>query len=365
MLMSPQPTILFHPQNHVGLGHANRLGAIALALRQINAAVRTPFVLEGAHHLLFDALGLPYLPLPSSHLMFESDSWANWTKNERSTVTTEIGRAIISSLKPEVVVFDCIPNLAFASAVIEENLPVVLCLRETRDVERYVERLEYLLPYVKLVLVPHNPNEFSLPGPFRAKACFVGKVARQMKPAAGRTNDRRIGACRIVVSGGGGGYPGTVEFYNLALRALAELRSSGVEIEAQLIAGPLFMDWRRLELCGDVCVVPYDPDMASTFAAADLVICQAGYNTVAELEQTGTRVILSPAERKWDDQFTRARRTEQENLQFRVFQQSSPEDLAALAREMLRKADVDPRVPAQPEGARRAAEKLYSMLEKP
>ena len=360
--MSPRPTILFHPQNHVGLGHVNRLAAIALAVAEIDPSVRTPFVIEGAHHLHLDALDIPYVPLPSVHLMNETAGWIRWTDQERSNLTQEIGRAIIATLKPQLVVFDCMPDRAFASVILQQELPVVLCLRETRDLARYVERLEFLLPHVELILIPHDPNEVLLPEPLARKSCFVGKIARQMSFAAADTSQRSGGGKKIVISGGGGGYPGTVAFYNLALSAMAELHLGGLTAETQLIAGPLFTDWQKLELVGGVRVVPYDPNLAQTFAEADLVICQAGYNTVAELNLAGTRVVLVPAPRKWDDQITRAQRMVQENLQFRILQTSSPKDLATLVAELLRQPLPQRRVPAQAQGAQRAAEKLCAML---
>jgi hypothetical protein len=40
--MSAQRTVLFHPLNHIGLGHINRLSVIALALREIDKNIRTP-----------------------------------------------------------------------------------------------------------------------------------------------------------------------------------------------------------------------------------------------------------------------------------------------------------------------------------
>jgi predicted glycosyltransferase len=78
--------------------------------------------------------------------------------------------------------------------------------------------------------------------------------------------------------------------------------------QARLITGPLFANWLRLDLAADFSVVPFDPELTTTLAAADLVICQAGYNTTAELKQIEIRVIIVPGERRWDDQFARAER---------------------------------------------------------
>ena len=83
---------------------------------------------------------------------------------------------------------------------------------------------------------------------------------------------------------------------------------------------------------------------------------------MAELEQIGTKTILVPAERKWDDQFARARSVEHEYSRLRVLRQSSAAGLASLARAFLLEPLGEFRGLAPPEGAQKAAELLYAML---
>jgi len=357
--MNSRATVLFQPPNHVGLGHINRLSAIALALRKLDPSIRTPFVVEGAAHVLLDVLGLPYIPLPSSHLMEESDSWAGWTKDERSELASEISGAIIKSINPQIVVFDCFPNLALASAALKSKLPIVLCLREMRELDGYLAHIRELLPCISLLLIPHESNAFELPETLHAKSRFVGQIVRPIKTAPDRIQHSTRPL--VVITGGGGGYPGTVKFYNLAINALACLHQDHPTLQGRLIAGPLFQDWLRLESVRGIAVIPFEPDMNGAFAAADLVISVAGYNTVAELQQIRTKAILVPAERMWDDQFARARRAAQPRSNFRIFLGSSPADLAGLAQEFLQES-----LPASSsnslDGANRAAHCLHSMI---
>ena len=97
------------------------------------------------------------------------------------------------------------------------------------------------------------------------------------------------------------------------------------------------------------------------FAEADLVICQAGYNTVAELEQLGTKTLLVPAERQWDDQFARADRAMRERGNFRVFRGRTPIELAVMAAELLREGSLRPTM-TRPEGAMKAARLIHEMV---
>ena len=357
--MSAQRTVLFHPLNHIGLGHINRLSVIALAIRRIDETIRTPFVIEEASHILLDALALPYVPLPSSHAMTESAAWATWTAAERSDLQSHVSRLILRTLAPQIVVFDCLPSPVFSAVVVEAGVPIVLCLREMRDLGGYVTHVRVLLEHVSLIVVPHAQGAFSLPEELAAKSCFVGQIARPAARLAKSVHEAH--QPRVLVSGGGGGYPGTSAFYNLAMKAIAELRGVFPGLKGELIAGPLFRDWLQLQPVDGIPLIPFEPDTATRFSESDLVICQAGYNTVAELEQLGTRTILVPAERQWDDQFARADRVSRERKNFRVFRGTSPSQLAALASEFLREEIPDSAVP-ESDGGIKAARLIHKML---
>ncbi len=357
--MSAQRTVLFHPLNHIGLGHINRLSVIALALHELDDNVRTPFVVEEAAHVLLDALGLPYVPLPSSHAMTDSAAWGAWTESERSALQIEISRSVLRNIAPQVVVFDFLPNPAFADAVVKSEIPIVLCLREMRDLARYLAHARALLDHVSLIVIPHPEGTIHLPDQLAVKSRFVGQIARQATRVAITEHDPATP--RIVISGGGGGYPGTVEFYNFAMKVIANLRGRYPALRAQLIAGPLFRDWLRLQPVDGITLIPFEPDSNARFAEADLVISQAGYNTVAELEQLGTKTLLVPAERQWDDQCARADRIAREQRHFRVFRGKTPAELANLATELLCER-IPKTIVGKADGGIKAAQLIYEML---
>jgi predicted glycosyltransferase len=356
--MRTPPTVLFHPLNHIGLGHMNRLSVIALALREIDPDVRTPFVVEGASHVLLDAFALPYVPLPVSYAMTDGGVWSAWTETERSNLQLQIARSTLKSIGPRAVVFDCLPTPAFSQAVTESGIPIVLCLREMRDLPRYLAEVCVLLNHVKLIIVPHPQGAFVLPENLRVTTYFVGQIAR---PVAPRKYIQDPQQPNIVITGGGGGYPGTVDFYNLALLAVVDQRKRVPGIKAQLIAGPLFRDWHGLRLVENISVLPFEADMPAALGKSDLVICQAGYNTVAELERLGTRTILVPAERQWDDQFARAERVSHERSNFRVFRGKTATELSLLASEVL-SLNIPTIPPVEADGGMRAARLIYEMI---
>jgi predicted glycosyltransferase len=358
--MDTPPTILFQPPNHIGLGHINRLAAIALALREMPNPVRPVFVVEGSSHLLLDVLNLPSIPLPSDHAMFETDLWNSWSADERFTLSKEISQGILRTVRPQLVVFDCFPNPQFARVVFEEKIPTILCLREMRDINRYLNHIGDMLGQIGHIILPHDAGALELPDPIRMKSCFVGEIIRfrRKHEAPPKSAERSV-----VVCGGGGGYPGTVSFYNLAMKALTELQHLRPKVTCRLIAGPLFQYWSKLQLAAGVSVTPFEPDMIGAFSAADLVVSAAGYNACAELEQLGARAILVPAERQWDDQYARARRLAHTYSHFKVFTGPSPQDLANLMHRALEET-IDIHMEAPMNGAWRAAEAIRAILER-
>jgi predicted glycosyltransferase/glycosyltransferase involved in cell wall biosynthesis len=351
-------TVLFHPTNHIGLGHINRLSAIALALRELNESVRTPFVVEGGGHELLDVFGLPYVPLPVSYAMEQTDCWKAWLPSERSSLIREVCRATMRSLDPQLAIFDCFPSHAVYLSVLEHGVPIVLCLRQMKDLAHYLDVMRDILPQVTSILIPHEEGAFELPKTLRDKSHFVGQIVRaHSQPIARPISGNR----KILISGGGGGFPETARFYNLAMAAVVELRKADRSLECCLITGPLFRDWLALELPTGFNVIPFEPDMFAALSAADLVICQAGYNTVAELEQAGTKAIVVPAVRDFDDQFARARIIAARNPQISVFEGSDLLKLSQIATQLLREP-IRRRSSTRPEGAQKAAEYLQKLL---
>jgi predicted glycosyltransferase len=249
--------------------------------------------------------------------------------------------------------------MAMASAARERNIPMVLCLREMKDWAKHLELLGEVAAGLAAVLAPHEPGGAALPETLRAPAQFVGRIAR---PAARADGERAAGPPRALITGGGGGDGRVASFYNLALEAIAGVRR-GEPIDCRLVTGPLFQGWRELRLIEGVSVAPYVADLPGALAASDLIICQGGYNTIAEVEQAGRKAICIPAERFYDDQVSRARQAAGEHSHFRVFEGGQAPELAALIRECL--AAPTPAAGAALPGGRRAAQILIEMLGAP
>jgi predicted glycosyltransferase len=352
--------VLFQPPNHVGLGHISRLAAIALCLRGQEPSIRVPFAVEGASHQLLESLALPFISIPSAHVLYKTADWSAWTVRERHGIALEISRAILKTVAPGLIVFDCFPSIAMVSAAIERGIPMALCLREMRDTAAHLATMSKFAHHIQAVLVPHGEGTITAEEPWRSRMHFVGNVVRPPAPAGVATQ-----RYSIVITGGGGGQRRTVDFYNLALDAVAILRrqaaNEAANFDCLLVTGPLFSEWLELRLADGVRVLPYAPSLPSLLASASLVVCRAGYNTVAEVSEAGVQAICVPARCAYDDQHARAARNAQLDSRFAVFNSKDPAALAAVMREAL-SAPVVPPVAQASNGGSAAARILIGLL---
>lgn len=360
-------TILFQPPNHIGLGHISRLLAIALAVREQRADLLLPFVVEGHGHGLIEAHRFPHLSAVGTYDFYETPHWSGWEPRRRHLMMLELASAQIRALAPDLIVFDCFPHTGIATAAIEQRIPIAICLRQAKNMNVYFQPLKALWSSVHRILIPHDPGTCDVPAELLPRTRFTGPIVRPRppQPASPDPSARRTpgaAAAPVIITGGGGGYAGTVDFYNLACRAFALARRQQPSLQGTLVAGPLFSDWSRLDLVEGLRVVPFDPDLSGTFASAGLVICQAGYNTVSELLSLGVPALCVPAERGYDDQFERARRSADASALFRMYAGADPQACADLMLTLLQVDRRPPQVADTARGARIAADSLIELL---
>src|SRR5262245_17109194 len=268
--MKTAVTIMFQAPNGIGLGHISRLVAVALALRDLDPKLRMPFVLEGGSHELLERDGLPYVALPH-HDHLQSGSWDAWSKDERNQLVAELSSVLISRMSPALVVTDSFPCFPFLAAVARASVPVVLCARKTNDESGYFREVARYRALLRAILIPHNPEEVAVPKELEPLVHYTGAIVRPVR------SDARIpaisGEPRILITGGGGGYPRTADFYNMAMEAVARYRRTGPNTTCVLITGPLFKHWWDLRIPDGIRVVPFETKFREIAANADLVVC--------------------------------------------------------------------------------------------
>ena len=148
-------------------------------------------------------------------------------------------------------------------------------------------------------------REYAFPASVVRKTHFCGYLKRPTVPPA-----RTAGAPRILVTTGSGG-DGS-EMIEAYLAGLSSLPRS-VALRSTVIFGPQMPQSRRQELLrrfeymADVTFLEFEADIARRYAESDLVVAQAGYNTVCELLSFSSRAVLVPRAEPVREQLIRAR----------------------------------------------------------
>jgi UDP-N-acetylglucosamine--N-acetylmuramyl-(pentapeptide) pyrophosphoryl-undecaprenol N-acetylglucosamine transferase len=350
--------VVFHATNGIGLGHLSRQIAIALAVREQAPHTNILFVVDGGSHGLLEAAGLSYITAP---LIIDNGASAYWQMPRKSQVWRSFAHSIVQVMRPDIILFDCFVPFPFLAAARSSRVPFAICARKMKEMDQFFNSLAKTSSDVQLILIPHDPDEINVPDTMKEKTRFVGQIARPFSRRRAEVTGLAL-APRIVITGGGGGYPNTVDFYNVALAAFAACRFEEPSLTGLLVTGPLFKEWRRLEPVEGVHIIPFDPDLTATFAAADLVISQAGYNTIAEITALSVPAICIPAQRKFDDQYERAASASATHPQIHLCSDPDPGSLAAFMLRILQcprvKNDAVPSLP----GATLAAEFLIATI---
>jgi UDP-N-acetylglucosamine--N-acetylmuramyl-(pentapeptide) pyrophosphoryl-undecaprenol N-acetylglucosamine transferase len=354
-MSSNAPTILFQPVNGIGLGHISRLAAIALAVRNKLPRALLPFAVAGDSHLFLESLGLPHVSF-GVHMTGPDPS--SWGPSQQNKLIHQIARALVGELQPQAIVFDFIAVPPILQAAMERHIPAVLVIRKSRDMEKYFSQLAPYQQLFKMFILPHDAGDFEIPASMRPRAHFVGQITRVETGNGAAPTAKKT----IVITGGGGGYPGTVEFYNTALRALAPIGAAFPETEIVLITGPLFKEWHGLKLIDGVRIIPFEPNMISTLQNAALVLCQGGYNTIAEVSRLGVPTICVPAERPYDDQHERAAQLAAACPHIHSWQGSVAEELSTVISACLSAEKPAKQKQADAPGANAAADLILKML---
>jgi|SRR5215475_9858561 len=365
MITKQTTTILFQPPNGIGLGHISRLIAIALTIRDKMPSWRLPFLVEGNCHSLLDNSSLPYILFPTSEAIYDTDNWRTWPVEEREAVLFKLADCIIRVLQPDIILFDTFPCIPVMKAAARLEVPIALCIRKVKNMQKYFAyMIKYYqeLKYLSLILVPHEPDEVEVPGYLATKTRFVGQIVRSARKTH-TSMDFPANSKIVVITGGGGGYSNTAEFYNWALTSFASSRIRNPDLVGVLITGPLFKDWWKLRVVDGVRVIPFDPNLSATLAAADLIICQAGYNTIAEVLHLVCPVICVPADRLWDNQYERAEWAAASNANFHICRTLDTDELTHLIDSCLQnlhktRSGVD----VFSMGATRAADALFELI---
>src|SRR6185295_5588074 len=148
--------------------------------------------------------------------------------------------------------------------------------------------------------------EYGFPPEVAAKTRYCGYLKRPRRLAQPHDGPPHV----LVTTGGGEDGTDLIEAYLDGLSALPR----SVPLRSTVVFGPQMPDESRNRLrtrfgaMTDVTLLDFEPDLGARYAAADLVVSMAGYNTVCELLSCALRAVLVPRSRPVAEQLLRARR---------------------------------------------------------
>ncbi len=194
-------------------------------------------------------------------------------------------------------------DTAVVPGIERQDHPLVLILREMPEDRLEAFRLPGGRPW-DLVIVP-NPADHWMPDTkpgFAREVAAVGWIYRS-SDSLPRPSNAELKL--LIATGGGGKEAGAAQLRALMDNMIASLNcsTSHTFVVEQALAARA-PSQARLERADRV----FDPGGAlnNCFAAADIVVSTAGYNSVLELAMTDTPTMLVPISRSIDDQVARA-----------------------------------------------------------
>lgn len=342
--------VLFWVQHLLGIGHQRRAAAIARACA--GAGLDVTYVSGGMPIADLDLSGCRFQQLPPlrstdetfSGLLDEAGNPAGEALMQRRAAMLS---EIVDDLDPGVLVTETYP---FGRRPFRHELDPVIrrvsarghCVASVRDIlvkkpdpEKYRRAAELANSHFSAVLVhePEGLNGFHSTFPFAKE---IAPLIRQTGYAAevtasGEVREGGDGYGEVLVSGGGSAVG--LSLYRQALAARA-LSGQAAHLTWRLLVPPVIPDdiFAALqEKAGDGIIIERTrPDFTALLSRAALSVSMAGYNTVAEAQQAGVRMLLKPfANTTETEQDDRARALEAAGRAVRI--DAADDDPASLA----------------------------------
>lgn len=330
-------SVVMHSQHSLGIGHLQRSFAIAEALaRSFDVVLLNggPIPRGLSVPRAVRRIDLPPIVMASDHALRSADP-ANSLPVAMAERRNRIA-AVVSECRPAAVMVDLFPFgrkkfreelVAFLQSGRAAGARTVASVREIlvrsrRDQVAFDRRaLEAANRWIDLVLVhgrwDWTPFVDSFPHAARLRpdVSYTGYVSRPHVAAAPPTRTLRR---EVVVSLGGGRHGAALR--SIALEAQPILWNR-CRLATLLVAGPLVADadWRRLVATSDrrpgLRLLRSVPDLRVVLERAAVSVSQCGYNTFADLLQTGVPAVVVPFEAPGEDeQRLRAERMHARNL---------------------------------------------------
>ncbi|HOX43088.1 MAG TPA: glycosyltransferase [Myxococcota bacterium] len=288
-----------------GLGHLSRVRLLARLIRELRPEAEVRLATESPAAWTASGDGLPVLKLPEC---LHPAGALNHARS-RGALLSELLGPLLGGWRPELAVVDHVVDLALFQALRRLGCRVWVVLRRMRPAPMRALLRAPAASLVEAWLLPHAPDELpgmDLPRSFRRRCHHLGPLARPIDLDRVEVLRRASPHPLLLAALGGGGAAEARSLAGVCIEAFERLHRARPDLAARLVCGPLFPG--PLPAGGPgLEVLSHEPELAEWMAAADVVITQAGYNSVQELLSSGTPGLLLPiASPGRDDQTARA-----------------------------------------------------------
>jgi predicted glycosyltransferase/glutathione synthase/RimK-type ligase-like ATP-grasp enzyme len=387
--------VSIYSQDSLGLGHLRRNILVARALLETTADSRVLMFADSPVAPFFEVPErMDHVKLPSMRKVTAGCWEATRLRIDESELLALRANLLCDALlnfRPDLVLVDHMPGGAVGELIpalkaLKEAHPdsvIVLGLRDILDAQDVIKRVweqegayEALRRYYDRVLI-YGSSEiletdrvYELPA-LRHGTHYCGYVVKR-GPVAGADAIRQslgLGKRRhvFVSAGGGGDGQSLMRTYVQAVRLLGPRVKFGTLMAVGANAPPeILLELEAAARGLPIRVVPYVEHSRSHMAAADLVVCMAGYNTLSEVLYLKKKSLVVPRAGPSAEQRMRAELFAKRGL-IDVLDPTdlSPEKLAQRLVEDLDRTDypaVGDGIPL--EGAKQAADRLSEHLRK-
>ena len=375
---------LMYAHNTTGFGHVQRLSRIAAKIREVDPEASV-MIATGARRQLdsivpedIELVKLPGLKATLLAGRLERIPGAlNLPLSLVIGIRVALLRAVLHSYDPDVFLVDHQPAgvaqelVALINEASKKGRPrLVFGMRGFHQVDAgrkifnsEVNALLLRTCYDKLLIysdpkVVDVARLFTVQSDIAERLEYVGYVAPDPAPPSSRPTRRgRKKGIHVLAIGGGGWLSEPV------YRKVMDVSALDREIDLRIVTGP-YLDAESYESLAGLprrrcSIVEFTSDIQKEFAWADVIVCRAGYNTLAEVMAWGARAVCIPREIPDNEQLLHAKRLSQMGVIQLVREDAPAMDLLAAIRRSGNRA-LRAETPAL-DGARNTA-KLLALL---
>jgi predicted glycosyltransferase/glutathione synthase/RimK-type ligase-like ATP-grasp enzyme len=385
--------VSIYSQDSLGLGHLRRNIVIARALLEATADSRVLMFADSPVAPFFEVPErMDHVKLPSMRKVTAGCWEATRLQIDESELIALRANLLCDALldfRPDLLLVDHMPGGALGELIpalkvfkaFNPHSLIVLGLRDILDAQEVIKRVweqegayEALRRYYDRVLI-YGSSEiletdrvYELP-PLRHGAHYCGYVVKRgpvagvdaIRQAVGLGKPRHV----FVSAGGGGDGQSLMRSYVQAVRLLGPRVKFGTLMAVGANAPPEILAELEAAARGlPIRVVPFVEHSRSHMAAADLVVCMAGYNTLSEVLYLKKKALVVPRPGPSAEQRMRAELFAKRGL-IDVLDPTdlSPETLAQRLVEDLDRTDYPAVADGIPlDGAKQAADRLIEHL---